>query len=219
VPRPLAEERNISLIIVVDFIHVAQYVWKAARWYRIVSVRAILTLPFFAFLSSLSAFAQQGVGPTPPQLGNPPRFEDYPTSETWNGMPAPVKLTTASERLFRTRLTEASRKSPNFADHYRFTFWGCGSNCDAGAVVDLQTGIVHPPPLGAHGSGWERWIISPAFFEGSGVDFRPNSRLVIVRCGIKNSERPEANVPYVYYFVWEGDRFHQLLFISGKEAH
>src|SRR5260370_40226119 len=28
--QQLAEERNIPLIIVVDFIHVAQYVWKAA---------------------------------------------------------------------------------------------------------------------------------------------------------------------------------------------
>src|SRR5437667_12776881 len=28
--QQLAEERNIPLIIIVDFIHVAQYVWKAA---------------------------------------------------------------------------------------------------------------------------------------------------------------------------------------------
>lgn len=127
------------------------------------------------------------VAQSPAQGDQRPRFEDYPVTEQWRGSPVPVKLTTASERQFRTRLTDASKQPPNFAGHFRFTFWGCGSNCGAGAVIDLQTGVVYPPPLGAHGNGWDRWIISPAFFEDSGVDFRPNSRLVIVRCGIKNS--------------------------------
>jgi hypothetical protein len=146
-----------------------------------------------------------------------PRIEDYPVTDVWHGTPAPVKLTTRSERLFRTNLTNAAKEPPNFAGHYRFTFWGCGSLCGAAALVDLQTGIVYPPPLGAHGSGWSRWIMSPASFEGSGVDFRPDSRLVIVRGGINYSDRLKANVPDVYYLLWEGERFRQLLFISGRE--
>jgi hypothetical protein len=154
--------------------------------------------------------------PAPPK--QPPRFEDYPVPADWHGPPAPVKLTTASERLFRTNLTNAAKEPSNFAGHYRFTFWGCGSNCGAGAVVDLQTGIVYPPPLGAHGNGWDRWIMSPAFFEGSGVDFRPDSRMVIVRGGINYSEHLKSNVPDAYYFLLEGDRFRQILFISGKES-
>jgi hypothetical protein len=145
-----------------------------------------------------------------------PRFEDYPVTEIWHGTPAPVKLDTASERLFRTNLTTAAKEPPNFAGHYRFTFWGCGSYCGAGAVVDLETGIVYPPPLAARGNGWDRWIMSPGFAEDSGVDFRLDSRLVIVRGGINYSERLKANVPDVYYFLWEGDRFRQILFISGK---
>ena len=43
-----------------------------------------------------------------------PRFEDYPVADQWHGISAPVKLTTPSERMFRTRLTEASKEPPNF---------------------------------------------------------------------------------------------------------
>lgn len=120
--------------------------------------------------------------------------------------------------MFRTNLTNAAKEPPNFAGHYRFTFWGCGTSCGAGALIDLQTGEVFPPPLGAHGNGWDRWIMSPAFIDGAGVDFRPESRLVIVRSGINYSERLQKNVPDVSYFVWEGSRFRQLLFVSGKQS-
>jgi len=147
-----------------------------------------------------------------------PRFEDFPELEKWQDTNAPVKLTTPSERLFRTNLTNAAKEPPNFSGHYRITFWGCGSLCGAGAVVDLRTGNVYPPPLGAHGTGWDRWIMSPAFFDGSGVDFRPDSKLVIVRGGINYSERLKANVPDVFYLVWEEDHFRQILFVPGKKS-
>jgi hypothetical protein len=49
-----------------------------------------------------------------------PRFEDYPVTDTFNGPAAPVRLTRWEERMFRTRLTEASKEPPDFAGHYRF---------------------------------------------------------------------------------------------------
>ena len=55
-----------------------------------------------------------------------------------------------------------------------------------------------------------------AFFEGAGVDFRLDSRLVVVKGGINYSEALKANVPDVYYFIWEEGRFRQLLYVSGK---
>lgn len=150
---------------------------------------------------------------------NPPRFEDYPVSETWNGTAAPLKLTTRSERMFKTQLTNAAKEPPNFAGHYRITYWGCGSNCSAGALVDLQTGEVFPPALAkSNGTGWERWIECTACFEGANDEFHLDSRLMIVRCGLNYSERLQQNVPDVHYFVWEGGRFRQILFISGKQA-
>jgi hypothetical protein len=58
---------------------------------------------------------------------HPPRFEDLPVSENWNESAAPLKLKTRSERMFRTELLKAAKELPNFAGHYRITFWGCGS--------------------------------------------------------------------------------------------
>jgi len=80
--------------------------------------------------------------------------------------------------MFKTRLTEALSEPPNFADHYRFTSWGCGSNCSAGAFIDLQTGRVIPPPLSLGTTGWDRWMFCWQAFEGDGVWTRPDSRLL-----------------------------------------
>jgi hypothetical protein len=148
-----------------------------------------------------------------------PRFEDYPAKEAWSGAPANLKLTTRSERLFRTNLTKAAKETPNFAGHYRVTYWGCGSNCSAAALIDLQTGIVSPPPRSTpNGSGSDRWIMCTACFAGAGDEFRLDSRLMIVRCGLNFSERLQKNIPDTYYFLWEGNRFRRLLHVSGRAS-
>src|SRR5215472_13294385 len=69
-----------------------------------------------------------------------PEFVDYPARTDWHGPPAPVKLLTSSERMFRTYLTEASKQPRHFAGHYRIVCRGCGFLCGASAVIDLQTG-------------------------------------------------------------------------------
>jgi len=107
--------------------------------------------------------------------------------------------------MFRKQLTSAAGQPPNFAGHYRFALWGCGSNCAAGAVIDLQTGEVFQPPLApANGNGWERWIISAGMMEDSGIEFRPDSLLVIVRSGI------HKNTSDIRYVLWEGTHFRLL---------
>lgn len=148
---------------------------------------------------------------------HPPRFEDFPVSERWDRARAPVQLTTSSERMFRTELTDASEGGPNFAGHYTFAIWRCGSNCAAGAVIDLRTGRVFPPPLGAHGDGWGRWCIAAGLFDGAAIDFQVNSRLVVIKSGLNFSEERNVNVPDEDYFVWEDNRFRQLLHVSGKQ--
>ena len=65
---------------------------------------------------------------------------------------------------------------------------------------------------------WERWINCPGNFEGTGEDFHVDSRLMIVRCGMDYSERLQKNIPDSWYFVWEQNRFRELLFVSGKES-
>lgn len=148
---------------------------------------------------------------------NVPRFEDFPVAEEWNQGRAALKLSARSDRKFKTQLTNAAKEPPNFGGHYRITYWRCGSLCSAGALVDLHTGDAFPLPLAKeNGTGWEKWIMCTASFEGTGNEFRIDSRLMVVRCGLNFSERLNKNVPDMYYFVWENNRFRQLLFISGK---
>jgi hypothetical protein len=134
----------------------------------------------------------------------PPRFEDYPVREKWNGPPAPLKLSTRSERMFRTRLTNAAKESPDFAGHYRFAGWGCGSACAAGAIIDLETGLVYPPPLAGAKTGWGRWTFTGGVFEARYTDYRPDSALLVVR------RQGREGSPEVLYFAWENHSFRRL---------
>ena len=65
---------------------------------------------------------------------------------------------------FRTILREAyNADTANFAGHYTFVFWGCGSPCQSSMLIDRKTGKIYDAP------------------EASlGYDFRANSRMLIV---------------------------------------
>jgi hypothetical protein len=118
--------------------------------------------------------------------------------------------------MFATRLRQASQEPPDFAGHYRFAGWGCGTVCGAGAIVDLMTGIVYPPPLGEQkgwNPGWGRWAICSALFDDDPIQYRLNSRLIIIRCG-SNFDDGGVNHPDVYYLLWEENHFRELLHIQ-----
>ena len=164
----------------------------------------------------LCAIVAGAVAPLTPRPR--PRFEDFPATPSSLVHHAPLKLNLRAERMFKTRLTEAAAKAPNFAGNLRSVGWGCGSNCGAGAVIDLETGTVYQPPLAAGKKGWERWALTCGMFDGAGWWGRIDSRLLIVRCGKTWVERINSIVPDTYYFVWEGNRFRQLLKIPADQA-
>lgn len=143
-----------------------------------------------------------------------PKFEDYSISEQWTGPNAAVKLVRPDERMFRTHLTKGALEEPDFAGHYRFVGWGCGSACAAGALIDLKTGIVYPPPKSAPGKGWDRWIFTGGIVNGSYLEVRPDSSLAIVRQQARNPALQE-----VFYYQWQGSAFRLLTKrVEAKEA-
>ncbi|MGD0131674.1 MAG: hypothetical protein ABSE57_06490 [Bryobacteraceae bacterium] len=150
--------------------------------------------------------------------GPPPRFDGFPVLSDWNGPAAAPKLVTRSQRMFRTRLLNAASEPPNLAGHYRFEVWGCGSECMSGAILDLATGTVIPPPFAKGSRGWDGVIVCASAFEGSGIEVRVDSRLVIVRRGLNYDVQLDRNVPDVYYFVLEGHGFRELAHFHGKAA-
>lgn len=167
-------------------------------------------------LYSVLLHAQAGAGKGKKRL---PRFEDYPVVESWKGSAAPLKLLSSSDRMFRTQFREAAKKPPDFAGHFRFTDWGCGTQCLAGGIVDFKTGRVFPLPLSKKVVGWEHWIYCASHgFDTISAESRVNSQLMVVRCGL-NFDDDDNSTPDVYYFLWENDHFRRIAFVRGKGKH
>ena len=141
-----------------------------------------------------------------------PTFDNFRVSTPWNGPNAAVKLTRPDERMFRTRLSSGASERPNFAGHYRFVDWGCGSVCAAGALIDLETGTVYPPPGSEGRKGWERWMFAGGFVEGSFMNIRVDSRLAIIR-----QQAPDPAAQEVSYYEWSGSAFRLLLRRTEKK--
>lgn len=122
-------------------------------------------------------------------------FEDFSVNDIFKGTPAPVNFTTKSEaKKFHTVITEGAARGPNFAGHYTFIYWGCGSSCQSSVVVDAITGKIYdglPSSLG--------------------YDFKVDSSLLILKPPDKNgfydsrclSCRPEL-------YLWEDVSFKEL---------
>lgn len=70
-----------------------------------------------------------------------PKFTQYKVA-VYNGPRVPVRIESAMDRKFATRLKETERKPINFAGGYVLTTWNCGAGCLNGAVVDASSGKV-----------------------------------------------------------------------------
>lgn len=173
---------------------------------------AILRSPIFAtplvILLLVSVAAQLPAGRKRESL---PNFKTFPALEVWKGPPAPLRLLGRDERMFRSNLRTAANLPPNFAGHYHFTTWGCGTRCLAGAVIDLRTGTIFQPPLAADVTGEEHWIFCTDWNDEHTVEYRRDSRLMIIRCGGTETDAHGTSVPEVYYFVWEHNDFRLIL--------
>ena len=59
-------------------------------------------------------------------------------TKRFKGKPAPPKLVSPVDRLFRTMIRQGASKGPNFAGHYTIAEWGCGSSCVSIALMDAK---------------------------------------------------------------------------------
>jgi hypothetical protein len=93
------------------------------------------------------------------------RFNDFKAELSSDGRKAEINYSSNSTaRKYRSRISEGyNSKGVNFAGHYCMIYWGCGSPCQASALVDLNTGIVYDGPAAA-----------------LGYEFRKDSRMLII---------------------------------------
>jgi predicted transport protein len=99
------------------------------------------------------------------------KFETHALFEDFQAVPVQKKVkkisvdwnSNADAKRFRTRIKETCEKeNVNFAGHYCFVSWGCGSECQASVVVDALTGKVYSGPMAS-----------------LGYKFKANSRMII----------------------------------------
>ncbi|HEX7287491.1 MAG TPA: hypothetical protein VF532_14990 [Candidatus Angelobacter sp.] len=129
------------------------------------------------------------------------KFGDYAVKEVFAGKPARPQIVEKNHRTFRTVITEAAAKGPNFAGHYTVAEWGCGSGCMSVAVVDAATGKVFPAPF---------QILTMPLVTGEdahefkGAVYRLRSRLFIAD-GCQEDKSCSTS-----YYEWKDDKFEVL---------
>jgi len=120
-----------------------------------------------------------------------PQFKDYAVSERFTGKVASPVLTGES-RNYRTRLRDAARGKPNFAGHFIVTYWGCGTECVEGAIIDAHSGHVFMLPTTLCCWGMD---VDDKF---EPITYRPDSKLIIL-AGARN-EKEGDNATRFYKF-------------------
>lgn len=158
-------------------------------------ITALMLARWGCHLEIVEALVQSGAAPGSGEWRRAPRFDDFPATRMYEGVPAPVDLrSNPTAPSYRTRLRQGSRKGPNFAGRYTVVSWGCGSNCETTMIVDADTGRVYD------GIGDER-----------GAEFKLTSDLLIADPALPPdlnayTDNPTDSLP-IRYYVWKGHEF------------
>lgn len=99
------------------------------------------------------------------------------------------------KKMFRTATkNDIEENGVNFAGHFCFAYWGCGSPCKLSAVVDLKTGKVYN-----------------GLPSGIGYSFTKDSRLLIVN-PLDSTNWYDITVPYAIpeEYEWTGKEFKRI---------
>jgi hypothetical protein len=145
-----------------------------------------------------------------------PRFEDFPVTKRFKGVPAKPILATPEDKMYRTRIRQGisngwgvirdgkEQPGPNFAGHYFVIEWGCGVPCVMTVVADAETGKIYHLPLAAGTMGTQK-IGTPFFgLRSAEVNFRLTSRLLTIDACPEQYVKADA-LCYSHYYLWENN--------------
>ncbi len=137
------------------------------------------------------------------KIGSTPSFEKYPVAKELGNYSANLDLASHPEaKKFKSVLSSAYSRGPNFAGHYTIATWGCGSPCQLVAVMNHTDGKVFFFPYSTQ----------------VGSDFKLDSNLFITNPPeVLDEYRAVAEKHYSSltswekfpseYYKWENDRF------------
>lgn len=151
-------------------------------------------------VASHAAYAQDKPSATTSAKQRAPRFADYPATQFSNERVPRPKIPKSWHEDPRLRFQDSvpSDARPNFAGRYYIAIWGCGSACVSGAIIRPRTGRFIS--LGSVSS----WVEIHDDFEG--IDFRRNSRLVVLS-GERNEKKGDMGR---HFYVLERGRLRWL---------
>lgn len=72
-----------------------------------------------------------------------PTMEEFSVHDVFLGIPAIPDWGSNPDALtFRTRISEGAKNGPNFAGKYTVITWGCGTSCQASAIINSESGKI-----------------------------------------------------------------------------
>jgi hypothetical protein len=136
-----------------------------------------------------------------------PTFMQYKVAVS-KAKPKPIIFNgNRNARMFRTRLGEALNGGVNFAGHFIFATWGCGTSCVQGSIIDTKTGVVYfPEEIGIMTFGYLDDDEEP-------LQYQADSNLFVLN---GTSGESEDSVEGIHYLVWEGTKFKKVKFVKKE---
>jgi hypothetical protein len=122
-------------------------------------------------------------------------FEDFETPVHQGKLADPDFATNPDAKMFITRITDGCDEGINFAGHYTLVYWGCGTSCQSGVIVDRKTGKIYD-----------------GFQTSMGAEYRKDSKLMFKNYDLLDEE---GYFPLNYHSrisaeVWENNKFRVL---------
>ena len=162
--------------------------------------------PVLNGLVFITAFALCGV--TNAKADQLPKFSQFPARKYNRGPTGRVDLSDPHAYSYRTRLREGAQQGANFAGHYRVVTWGCGTDCETGAIIDAFTGhVVFLPSVNSYQMEHE---MDPDY---NSIVFRLDSRLIVF-AGQLNDQGEKAT----FFMDFDGKTFRQVYQVIDKGA-
>lgn len=124
-----------------------------------------------------------------------PVFSAY-RETIYKGKKAAVKINTKESRTYRTVLRDSvTENGANFAGHYTLATWGCGTNCNQLAVINVKTGQTYFTP------GIMSIVMGVPNQTLDMTEFKANSRL------LKILGRTNGKDYGTWFYEWKNNRF------------
>ncbi|MEZ5016800.1 MAG: hypothetical protein R2800_07095 [Flavipsychrobacter sp.] len=135
-------------------------------------------------------------------------FSDFKVGEIYKGKRPLLQLKREDSNFwsYRTKIRNGYKEPVNFAGHYRFVYWGCGSPCQAAVLIDVKTGKIYNAPSAS--LGYEHFKDSRMLITNPPLREDEESSLYGSKTGFYNVACAYCH-PYIFIWNEEKKRFEE----------